>query len=194
MKLGQRLLQPVWLPVQLAAIGVCLHSVVQPPSRPGWERTIHAQAARSAAISLSSILPGEADADATAARPLKVCLPADRCATAEPQQPAGDEPHRVLFLVTAYCPCEKCCGRWAHDHRTASGQSIYVNRGRFVAADTRVVPFHTRVRIPGYAGGRAVPVLDRGGKIKGRRLDVFFSSHEQAKRWGRRWLICEVLD
>jgi 3D (Asp-Asp-Asp) domain-containing protein len=91
------------------------------------------------------------------------------------------------MLVTAYCPCRKCCGKYA-DGKTASGKSIYANGSAFVAADTRVLPFYTRLSIPGYKVGRPVPVLDRGGKIKGHRLDVFFRSHRKALEWGRRWV------
>jgi len=95
------------------------------------------------------------------------------------------------MVVTAYCPCRACCGRYS-DGRTASGRTIRANGGCFVAADTRLLPFGTLVRVPGYAGGQFVPVLDRGGQIKGRRLDVFFPSHAQARKWGRRTLTVQI--
>jgi len=95
---------------------------------------------------------------------------------------------RELFRVTAYCPCRKCCGVWSKHGKTASGRSIRYNGGRFVAADTRVLPFLTKVSVPGYAGGRPVPVIDRGRKVRGRHVDVFFRSHRQARRWGSRKL------
>jgi len=41
------------------------------------------------------------------------------------------------------------------------------------------------LRIPGYG---TVPVLDRGGAIKGARLDVFFPTHAEALKWGRQSL------
>ena len=97
------------------------------------------------------------------------------------------------MLVTAYCPCAMCCGHQS-DGITACGKTIYANRSRFVAADTRVVGFGTRISIPGYYGGVPVPVLDRGGRIKGHRLDVFFLSHWRAKQWGSRWLNVTVYD
>lgn len=93
----------------------------------------------------------------------------------------------MRMLVTAYCPCEKCCGGYS-DGVTASGKSIYAHQSRFVAADTRVLGFGTRLSVPGYYGGAPVSVLDRGAKIKGRRLDLFFLSHERATRWGARWM------
>ncbi len=100
---------------------------------------------------------------------------------------------REWFTVTAYCPCKKCCGRWARYHRTASGMPLSYNGGNLVAADTRVLPFHTEVRIPGYAGGRSVPVVDRGAAVQGRMLDVFFPTHWRAKRWGKKRLVVEIV-
>lgn len=85
--------------------------------------------------------------------------------------------------VTAYCPCQKCCGPKACGV-TASGQPVTANGGRFCAAD-KSIPFGTMLDIPGYG---VVPVLDRGGVIKGDRLDVYFSSHKKALAWGVRWL------
>ena len=93
----------------------------------------------------------------------------------------------VRMLVTAYCACTKCCGPSAHG-LTASGKLVTANRGRFVAADAKVFSFGTKLKIPGYNNGNQVEVLDRGGAIKGNHLDVFFSSHQKAMDWGKRWL------
>ncbi len=89
----------------------------------------------------------------------------------------------VIFEVTAYCPCSDCCQNFA-DGITASGRPA---KGFFVAAPPEM-PFGAMISIPGYAGGEFVPVLDRGGAIVGNRLDVFFSSHEDAIKFGRRYL------
>ncbi len=94
--------------------------------------------------------------------------------------------------VTAYCPCEKCCGPNAVG-LTASGKPVTHNAGRFVAADTTVLPFGSELQIPGYHGSTAVPVLDRGGAIKGNKLDVYFPSHEEALQWGRQWLLVTIV-
>jgi 3D (Asp-Asp-Asp) domain-containing protein len=49
-----------------------------------------------------------------------------------------------------------------------------------------------RLYIPGYGVGR---VEDIGGAIKGRHIDIWFPSHEEALRWGVKWLkIRKVLD
>ena len=97
------------------------------------------------------------------------------------------EPTTFEANVSAYCPCEKCCGRFA-DGITASGA---VAEGFFVAAPPEI-PFGTLISIPGYAGGLPVPVLDRGGAIKGNKLDVFFSTHQEALNWGRQKLLVRL--
>lgn len=99
----------------------------------------------------------------------------------------------ILMEVTAYCPCKSCCGKRASG-LTASGKRVTHNGGAFVAADTSVLPFHTKVSIPGYRGGRPVPVIDRGGDIVGNRIDVFYPTHKQALQWGRQTLQVRIDD
>jgi len=89
----------------------------------------------------------------------------------------------MRMRVTAYSPDHRSCGIHA-DGITASGYSVDVNGGRLVAADRRLFPFGSLVSVPGYASGQVVPVLDRGGAIKGSRLDVLYPTHAIARRWG----------
>jgi 3D (Asp-Asp-Asp) domain-containing protein len=89
------------------------------------------------------------------------------------------------MIVTGYSPDERSCGKWA-DGITASGYSVWTNGMKLVAADTRVLPMKSVISIPGYNAGKPVPVLDRGGAIKGNRLDLLFPTHEQARQWGRK--------
>ena len=84
--------------------------------------------------------------------------------------------------TTAYSPDEKSCGKWA-DGITASGKSVWMNGGRLVAAD-RKIPYGTILTIPGYNYGKPVQVWDRGGAIKGNRLDLLYPTHEIALQWG----------
>jgi 3D (Asp-Asp-Asp) domain-containing protein len=87
----------------------------------------------------------------------------------------------VRMRVTGYCSCPKCCGK-SSDGITASQHRI--RRGdTFVAAD-KSHPFGTEMVIPGYNNAQPVKVLDRGRAIKGNRLDLYFDSHQQAKKWG----------
>ena len=97
-------------------------------------------------------------------------------------------PARVVWMeVTAYSPDEQSCGIWA-DGITASNKSVWTNGMRLVAADTRLFPFGTILSVPTYNNGDVVPVLDRGGAIKGKRLDVLYATHERAMQFGRQQL------
>jgi 3D (Asp-Asp-Asp) domain-containing protein len=98
----------------------------------------------------------------------------------------------IRMEVTAYCPCVKCCGPKAQGI-TASGKLISHNGGKFVAADTSVLPFGTKLIIPGYADNQAVEVADRGGAIKGNKLDLFFPTHEAALAWGHQMVEVTVI-
>lgn len=51
-----------------------------------------------------------------------------------------------------------------------------------IAADTRYYPYGTVMYIPGYGWGR---VEDKGGAIKGQKIDLWFDSHKEALEWGR---------
>jgi 3D (Asp-Asp-Asp) domain-containing protein len=93
------------------------------------------------------------------------------------------KPRTIKMEVTAYCPCDLCCG--TETRLTASGKHVSYNDGKFVAADTDLLPFGTKLVIPGYADGQAVEVIDRGGAIKGKKLDVYFDDHFTALQWGR---------
>ena len=95
----------------------------------------------------------------------------------------------VRMRVTAYCPCRKCCGRYS-DGITACGHKIQPG-DYFVAADKKY-PFGTEMTVAGYKNGQPVRVLDRGGVIRGNRLDVFFHSHEKAIKWGVRYVDVKV--
>ncbi len=86
-----------------------------------------------------------------------------------------------VYRVTAYCPCVKCCGK--SDGITACGYQI--KPGDKLVAAPREFPFGTMLTIPGYG---TVKVLDRGGAIKGKRLDCFFDTHQEALNWGVKYL------
>lgn len=93
--------------------------------------------------------------------------------------------HSFEMEVTAYCPCEKCCGRWS-DGYFANGEEVSFPA---IASDSKY-PFGTRINVPGYG---VAEVKDRGGAIKGDKLDLYFPTHQAALNWGRRVLRCEVV-
>ena len=63
---------------------------------------------------------------------------------------------------------------------TASG--LPVGPG-IVAVDPTVIPLGTRLYIPGYGKGIAA---DIGGGIKGKIIDLWYSTYAQCAKWGRR--------
>lgn len=89
----------------------------------------------------------------------------------------------IRMTVTAYSPDEHSCAGSA-DGITSSNHSVWSNAMKMVAADSKVLPLGSIITVPGYDEGRVVPVLDRGGAIKGNRLDVLYATHEQARKWG----------
>lgn len=92
------------------------------------------------------------------------------------------------YRLTAYCSCEKCCGQWANNRPLDENGNPIVytanmsvaKQGVTVAADTSVLPFGTVILIDGHE----YIVQDRGGAIKGNRIDVYFDSHEEALQFG----------
>ncbi len=116
----------------------------------------------------------------------------------------GGRVEYVTVEATGYCKCGECCG-WRRNLLlqpvyaygpmkgerkkvgvTASGTKA--KKGT-IAADTSVFPFGTRMKVPGYGHG---VVEDRGGAIKGHKIDLFFRTHQQALEWGRRTVTVEV--
>lgn len=91
---------------------------------------------------------------------------------------ASNPPHDP-FVATAY----------VHRGKTASG--IRTRHG-IVAADPRVLPLGSRIRIHG-AGGHSGEYLvaDTGRAIKGRRLDIWMPDRQDALRFGRRTVFVE---
>ena len=96
-----------------------------------------------------------------------------------PPAVAGDGPN--VFVARAYC----ISGRTADGSRTAPG---------VIAADTRVLPFGTRVLITGAgAYNGEYTVHDTGGFIKGHRLDMFIPTRAAALRFGVRRVRVTIL-
>jgi len=151
------------------------------------------QADQAASAEATTTVAGHASTQQAAMLPMAAAptrvQPSTSVATASSPPTFNGRPLRavrtITMKVTAYSPDHRSCGKWA-DGVTASGYSVWTNGMKLVAADTRLLPFGTIISVPGYHGDKPVPVLDRGGAIKGRRLDVLYPTHEIAKRWGVR--------
>ena len=90
-----------------------------------------------------------------------------------------------IYKITAYCSCAKCCGKT--NGITASGRKA--RAGRTIAAP-RGFKFGTKLSI----NGKTYVVEDRGGAIKGNRIDLYVNSHSEALRWGVKYLPVKILN
>lgn len=96
------------------------------------------------------------------------------------------------YKVTAYCPCIKCTDIYSYEHpnnkhegfiqKTASGTIPKENHT--IAADWNVFPAGTKLVL----NGKEYTVEDRGGAINGKKIDVYFNSHQDALDFGVRYL------
>ena len=87
------------------------------------------------------------------------------------------------FTLTAYCSCKRCCGRWSPEvtgkpSTTESG--THPVQGRTVAVDKHVIPLGTHIMI----NGHEYIAEDTGSAVDGNHVDVYFSSHAEAKAFG----------
>ncbi|MGG5254528.1 ubiquitin-like domain-containing protein [Neobacillus sp. SM06] len=89
--------------------------------------------------------------------------------------------------TTAYtADCNGCSGN------TSTGINLRANpNAKVIAVDPSVIPLGTKVYVEGY--GYAI-AADTGGRIKGYKIDVFFSSKADAYRWGARKVKIKILN
>ena len=74
--------------------------------------------------------------------------------------------------------------------RTASG--VPVSKG-IIAADPRVLPLGSRVRLEAGTYSGEYVVADTGGMVRGKRIDIWTPSSREAMRFGRRTVKLTVL-
>lgn len=100
------------------------------------------------------------------------------------ENPSVKRPTKINAIVTAYCPCIKCCDKT--DGITAS--QVPAVQGRTLAAP-KTYPFGTKIIIDGVE----YIVEDRGGAIKDNKFDMFFYSHQEAKKYGVNKTTVEII-
>ena len=136
------------------------------------DRKIGAAALLLAAALAVILAAGVRCADEKDAEPMECVLIRE-----EPEEPAVQMITMVCEL-TAYCPCEKCCGQWAGGY-TATG-TVPTAR-RTVGVDPEVIPLGATV----YIDGQAYRAEDTGA-FTGNIIDIYMESHEEALRFGRK--------
>jgi len=88
-----------------------------------------------------------------------------------------------IFTITAYCDCVKCNGKWTGYKLNTHTQAgfPYPVVGYTVSVDPKVIPLGSVVELEGLGPRFA---QDTGGAIKGNKIDLFMSSHEEALVFG----------
>ena len=92
------------------------------------------------------------------------------------------------FRITAYCSCHKCCGIWAKNRPLDKygREIIYTATGeraeprKTISVDLSVIPFGSTVLID----GQEYSADDSGSAIRGKRIDMYFSNHNKALKYG----------
>jgi 3D (Asp-Asp-Asp) domain-containing protein len=98
----------------------------------------------------------------------------------EPEAETGASTPAATFTATAY----------SLRGRTASGAGV---RRGIIAADRRVLPIGTRVKVEAGTYTGEYLVADTGGAVRGRKIDIWMPSSGEAMRFGRRNVRLTVL-
>ncbi len=148
------------------------------------ERTVTAQRA---------VETAEPDQTTTQAYTVELVTLAQRAE--EKQEEAVPEAPQIsmgTYTITAYCPCEICCGAYALTRpRDENGEPIVytasgarAEAGVTIAVDPSVIPHGTSVWFEGPEGVQEYKAQDTGGAVNGNHIDLYFNSHMEALAWG----------
>jgi len=100
-----------------------------------------------------------------------------------------DSLEKITLTATGYTAGFESTGKTPdHPHYGITSSGVKVKRDLYstIAADTNYFPFGTILYIPDYGYG---VVADRGGAIKGNKIDLYYDTVEQVyAEWGKRTL------
>ena len=131
--------------------------------------------------------------DESGAMPLPTTVADATVSVMTDEVPAPPAPKLVAEIdeaATAGAPQFYVATAYSLAGRTATGRPV--SKG-VIAADTRVLPFGTRVRIEAGSYSGEYVVADVGSRVRGRKIDVWVPSSREASRFGRRNVKLTVL-
>ncbi len=100
----------------------------------------------------------------------------------------------IKFTATGYCPCSKCCGKTngitASGAKAQAGVTIAMPKG--YSFGTKILLKDTNDNL--LNSGKSYIVQDRGGAIKNKKIDIFFNSHAEALKFGKRTVYLKVVE
>lgn len=156
----------------------------------GEERIILEGIAGEATITIKNIYEGTEMVSSEEISRVIVAQPVNKIievGTAEPASMAVIDGYQYASTInvtaTGYTPYDAGCNGITSTGTVAKKGSI--------AVDPRVIPYGTKLYIPGYGYGVAE---DCGGAIKGNKIDLCYETKTEAFSWGRRNITVYVLD
>ena len=141
-------------------------------ARTSWAETLPSQTPQ-------TIKPTPSNTEANAPVALEVSPPAGRLGESIAREAAYVVPP-TPYVATAY----------SLRGRTASGRMVAKG---LIAADPRVLPLGSRVRLDAGAYSGEYLVADTGTLVRGRRIDIWTPTSREAMRFGRRTVKLTVL-
>lgn len=103
---------------------------------------------------------------------------------------AGETAAAVIEETPVAPPTSYVATAYSLRGRTASGR--VVSKG-LIAADPRVLPLGSRVRLEAGNYSGEYLVADTGGAVRGRRIDIWTPTSREAMKFGRRTIKLTVL-
>ena len=104
------------------------------------------------------------------------------------------------YTVTAYCACEKCCGKWALNRPLdENSKPIIIGAGNVpLISDYSVaapLPMGTKLEID----GKIYEVQDRTAgyvvdRYNGKIIDIYFDTHEKAVAWAKQEMEIKIYE
>lgn len=147
---------------------------VQTAKAPGADVSPTADAAETGVAASDAEKPNATEKDTVKVAALAVSAASEFKEETEASAPA------LSFTATAY----------SLRGRTASGRAA--SRG-VIAADRRLLPIGTRVRLEAGSYSGEYVVADTGGSVRGRKIDIWVPNTGEAMRFGRRPIRLTVL-
>lgn len=92
--------------------------------------------------------------------------------------------NKATFVVTHYCGCSKCCGKWSSGSEANASGALGTKLTPYysVAVDPDIIPLGTILHD---SEGNEYRAEDTGSAIKGYRIDLFIGNHQEALNLGK---------
>lgn len=87
------------------------------------------------------------------------------------------------YTITAYCPCEICCGEYAHTNYAVGSSGSRLSQGYSIAS---FLPAGTKVILNNKVyTSEDTPADYIGKRYNNKVIDVYFETHEEAAAFGK---------